>query len=210
MPRKLRCIEPTAIYHGIPRFVGQEFFIESQEERLMYLRLFGLAVRHSDWRCFAYAIMSNHIHLALVAGQHSLASWMRPVHTDFAQWLNKRRERIGAIFTRGPNMRHVMPSGAARLISYIHCNPVRAGLVSDPGQSDWSSHRAYLGTGYRPQWLDVETGLKLSGFENGAELDRWMACNPTSRSDLEVFHTESELGSDPITPQTESELGSDP
>ena len=186
MPRKLRCIEPTAIYHCIPRFVGQEWFIESKEERLMYLRLFGMAIAECDWRCFAYAVMSNHMHLALVAGKDPLASWLRPAHTDFAQWVNERRERIGAVFTRGPNMRHVMPSGAARLISYIHCNPVRAGVVSDPTQSDWSSHAAYLGSGHRPAWLDVALGLKLSGFENGLELDSWMRSTPTTRDDLEV------------------------
>ena len=32
-------------------------------------------------------------------------------------------------------------------------------------QSTWTSHRAYLGVASAPAWLDVATGLMLSGFE---------------------------------------------
>jgi hypothetical protein len=55
------------------------------------------------------------------------------------------------------------PSGAA-LVAYIHNNPVRAGVVSDPANSAWTSHRAYLGLATPPTWLDVEQGLRLCGF----------------------------------------------
>jgi putative transposase len=151
--------------------------------------------------------MSNHIHLALIAGQDSLASWLRPVHTDYEQWLNERLERIGAVFVRGPNLIHVMPSGVARLTSYLHCNPVRAGVVSDPADSEWTSHRAYLGIGYRPTWLDVDAGLRLAGFSSGQALDSWMKTTETTREDLETFRAiaprrrgrpSREMGSDPF------------
>ena len=31
------------------------------------------------------------------------------------------------------------------LVKYLHCNPVRAGMVSQPEEYRWSSHRGYLG-----------------------------------------------------------------
>jgi putative transposase len=41
------------------------------------------------------------------------------------------------------------------LVRYIHCNPVRAGLVQSPDQYQWSSHRTYLGRAAIP-WLTTD------------------------------------------------------
>lgn len=54
---------------------------------------------------------------------------------------------------------------AARLVAYNHNNAVRAGIVADPADSDWSSHRAYVGLVPAPPWLDVERGLALCGYD---------------------------------------------
>lgn len=54
----------------------------------------------------------------------------------------------------------------ARLLAYIHNNPVRAGVVSDPFDSTWSSHRVYVGEAPAPAWLDVELGLSRAGFSS--------------------------------------------
>ncbi len=56
------------------------------------------------------------------------------------------------------------------LVRYIHCNPVRAGLVPKPDEYKWSSHNAYIGK--NPiSWLT--TDLVLSQFakqENKAQV----------------------------------------
>lgn len=178
---------PGTIYHLISRFVAKEWFIESSAERTTYLLLLGSALERTDWRCFSYAVMSSHIHLGLIAGERPLAEWLRPLHTDFAKWINVRRERVGAVFVRGPELVAFEPSGAAALINYIHCNPVRAGLVADPADSDWSSHQAYVGRVCRPPWLDVDAGLELAGFEDGRALAAWMSEVRVQREGLERF-----------------------
>ncbi|MEO8844374.1 MAG: hypothetical protein ABI704_22510 [Kofleriaceae bacterium] len=157
-------IEPGRVYHVISRFVAKEWFIESNVERRCYCSLVGGAIAETDWRLFAYAIMSSHVHLGLVAGRVPLAKWMRPTHTTFAGWLNQRRERIGGVFVRGPNVIEVRPDGAARLIDYIHRNPQRAGVVRHPNDSDWTSQRAYVGLEHQRSWLDVDCGLRLVGM----------------------------------------------
>lgn len=189
MPRLLRRIEPGSVYHLISRFVGSEWFVRSDEERRRYLELLGVALVQCDWRCFSFAIMSNHIHLGVVAGRATLASVFRPVHTAFADWINKERKRIGAVFVRGPRARQVRQGGVARLIGYVHCNPVRAGLVHEPSASTWTSHRAYVGLATPPPWLDVATGLQLAGFECPSELDRWIATT-LQRGELRTAHLE--------------------
>lgn len=162
-----------SIYHLISRFVAKEWFIDSARERRMYLALLGTAIAATDWRLFSYAVMSSHIHLGVLAGSVALRDWMRPMHTTFANWMNEQRERIGAVFVRGPNVIHVRAGDVGELVRYIHLNPVRAGVVASPVESDWTSHRAYEGAAYTQPWLDIQAGTQLAGFESPADLARW-------------------------------------
>jgi hypothetical protein len=181
MARGGASIRAGTIQHTIPRFVAKEWFIESALERSVYLSLLSGALENTDWRCFSYAVMSSHIHLGLIAGHDTLASWLRPMHTRFAHWMNEQRERIGAVFVRGPNVIEVQPDGVSRLINYIHNNPVRAGVVAHPEMSNWTSHRAYAGLSHRPAWLDIESGLEHSRFEDASALTNWTLKLPRFR-----------------------------
>jgi len=185
MPRPIRSTHAGTVYHLISRFVGQEFFIRTAEERRQYLQLFGMGISKSDWRCVSYAVMSNHIHAAVLAGEMPLVSWLREPHSIFAEYMNEKHRRIGAVFVRGPNAVPYREDGVARLIAYIHNNPVRAGLVAAPADSDWTSHRAYLGTAEKPEWLDVGLGLELSRRGETMWLDSWQQTD-VSRADLEA------------------------
>ena len=104
------------------------------------------------------------------------------MHTPFAEWINARHERIGAVFVRGPTDYRVRPDGVAKVIGYIHRNPVRAGLVSDPRDSDWTSHAAYLGLAERPSWLDTAKGLELAGFRDAEQMDEWIRATEIDRA----------------------------
>lgn len=174
-------IQPASVYHLISRFVAKEWFIESAVERRMYLSLLGIAIAATDWRLFSYGIMSSHIHLGALAGTVPLRDWLRPMHTKFANWLNERRGRIGAVFVRGPNVLDVRHEDVAATIAYIHANPVRAGVVLSSSDSDWTSHRAYEGTAYCQTWLDVGAGVALAGFESSVQLARW--CGTTQHQE---------------------------
>lgn len=153
----------------------------------MYLTLLGLEMPATDWRCFSYAVMSSHIHLGLVAGEGLLEDWLRPVHTAFASYINDRRERIGGIFVKGPDLIAFRRDGVPHLINYIHNNPVRAGVVARARDSNWTSHHAYVGLTHRSRWLDVEGGLELAGFADGAELERWMDKIRVERDEVDAF-----------------------
>jgi putative transposase len=182
MPRALRATRPLHVYHLISRFVGGEWFMRGAEERRLYLRLLGISLRQSDWRCLGYALMSTHIHLEAVAGAQPLADWLRGVHGPFAKFINERERRIGSVFVRGPKDFLVRADGVARVTGYIHRNPVRAGVVSDPRDSDWTSHRAYVGLAERPPWLDTELGLELAGFRDAAHMDSWIRATDIDRA----------------------------
>ncbi|MBA3504030.1 MAG: hypothetical protein H0T65_26955 [Deltaproteobacteria bacterium] len=159
------------VHHLIARFVASQWFVETDHERDIYLRLLGDALRTSDWTCIAYAVMSNHIHLGMVAGSTPRASWLRNAHSPFGEWINRRNERIGSVFVKKPTERVVNPDEVAKVVAYIHNNPVRAGVVSRANESSWTSHGAYLGSRRRPDWLDVEQGYDLMQIKGPADFN---------------------------------------
>ncbi|MGE0870346.1 MAG: transposase [Kofleriaceae bacterium] len=186
MPRTIRAYIPGSVYHLIARFVNEQWFIQSAEERRRYLHLLGVALSTSDWRCLAYAVMSNHIHLLMIAGATALSSWIRAVHSPFAGWINYRSGRIGPVFVRGPKDHGVEPHNVAKAIAYLHNNPVRAGTARRARNSTWTSHRAYVGLTATPAWLDVSGGLARSGFSDPEEFERWLDHAPSERPDIDL------------------------
>jgi hypothetical protein len=50
-----------------------------------------------------------------------------------------------------PNLKHLL-----RNVRYVHLNPCRDGLASDPLEWEWSTHRDATGTAF-PGWLDRST-----------------------------------------------------
>ena len=166
MPRGPRHTPAGTVQHFIARIAGGEHRVRGWPERRELTRRLGDAITPTDWRALAVAWMSNHEHLAAQAGEQSADAFLRPLHSGFATWLNERDGRFGYVYAGRPkNVTFNTEEAVANLLAYIHNNPVRAGVVVDPADSAWTTHRAYLGLERAPGWLDVERGLCLSGFD---------------------------------------------
>jgi REP element-mobilizing transposase RayT len=57
---------------------------------------------------------------------------------------------------------HLIPNDLhlQRTIRYIHLNPCREGLVTDPLEWEWSTHRDLVGAAY-PRWIDLQRWMEL-------------------------------------------------
>ena len=149
MPRRPRIWFPGALYHIIVRGDNREpiFFIE--QDYRTYLQFLNDAKGRYGCQLFAYALMTNHVHLMVQTGQlHPISKLMQSVNTVYTMYVNKKYKRVGHIFQgRYHGVLVEKESYALELTRYIHLNPVRAGLVRVPQQYRWSSYRAYLGKG---------------------------------------------------------------
>lgn len=172
--RRARLHVPGAVHHLIWRCLNHEWLINSQQQRERYLHWLGRALVDSDWKCIAYAVMSNHIHLAAVAGEDPLARWSRRVNTPFAMWMNDQTGRLGPFFADRPRDYALREIGAASTIGYIHNNPVRAGLVARARDSEWTSHRAYVGLATTPSWLHVDEGMFRAQATDTEDFERYV------------------------------------
>jgi REP element-mobilizing transposase RayT len=183
--RVARHIWPGIAYHLIWRFVDSTWYLQGEPERTKYLALLNRALSASTWRCFAFALMSNHIHMALIAGVEALESWSRRVHTPFARWINQQRGRIGPVMADRPKAIAIDRGREAHVLAYIHNNPVRAGVVARPGESSWTSHCYYVDA-TPPPWLAVDFACARMGITRGAEMDAWVNATSGESGELDM------------------------
>ena len=147
MPRYARINVPLGIHHIISRTIRREYLIKGPHERLYYLRQLAQATKQTDAQVLAWCLMSNHVHLVVRAGRDPLSRLMKPVHTGFGGWLSSRLGRGGGpVFA--DRYKSILVDEEAyllQLVRYVHNNPIRAGVVANPEDSVWTSHREYLG-----------------------------------------------------------------
>jgi putative transposase len=146
MPRKPRIEFPGAFYHVITRGNKKEdLFFESAGKQRFLDKLLFYRNRY-EFIVYTYALMDNHIHLLIETGDVPLSKIMQGLLQSHTQWHNKKHRTVGHLF-QGRYKAILCDKDAylIGLVCYIHVNSVRAGLVEDPADFAWSSHRAYLG-----------------------------------------------------------------
>ena len=109
--------------------------------------------------CFAWALMSNHVHLLLRTGLVPISVFMSRLLTGYAGWFNKKYRRHGQLFqNRYKSILCQEDLYLKELVRYIHLNPLRAGLVSSLGELDkypWSGHHVLLRSP-KMTWQNIE------------------------------------------------------
>ena len=86
----------------------------------------------SSTPCFAWTLMTNHVHLLSRTADTPLATLMRHLLTGYAMAVNRRYHRHGQLFqNRYQSILCQEDAYLLELTRYIHLNPLRAGMVKD-------------------------------------------------------------------------------
>lgn len=180
VPRVPRIHYPGAVYHAMSRGTeGREIFADDTD-RLVFLKVLADAKKIHGLRIFAYCLMGNHFHILTQAGDSPLYSGMHHFLTRYSLHFNQRHKHAGHLF----QSRYTAPlcrqdSYLRTLLRYIHMNPVRAGLVTNPADWHWSGHNGLVGARIDPI-LDLDQLAAIRG-ETLAEL-RIAYAESTTRS----------------------------
>ena len=145
MARRQRFHSSTSVYHVMLRGNdGQSiFFSEDDKSRMCILLQQG--TERFGHMIEAFCFMSNHIHLAVKVSEINVSKIIHHLAFRFTRYINRRYKRNGHLFQgRFKSVLVDDEDYLKELIRYIHLNPVRAGIVADPQDYVWSSHRAYL------------------------------------------------------------------
>jgi putative transposase len=97
-----------------------------------------------SWLVYACVVLSHHVHLVLKTPQPDLARGMHVFLSSYANaWA--RRHRFSAHVSQGRYRTEQVEDETylGVVTRYVHLNPVRAGLVTDPAAWEWSSDPGY-------------------------------------------------------------------
>lgn len=121
------------------------------EDRARLCELVAEVIGLHGMRVHAFCWMPNHVHLLIEVSDTPLGPAMMCIASRFARTVQWRRETTGHLFER--RYRAILVDSErylCELLRYIHLNPVRAGLVADPADYEWSGHRsAFRAGGHR-------------------------------------------------------------
>jgi len=174
MARKPRIHYPGALYHVMLRGNGGEDIFFEDGDRRHFLGLVEEGVVRYRHRIHAFCLMANHVHFAVQVGDVALSKITQNLSFRYTGWINKARGRIGHLFQgRYKAILVDRDSYLIELVRYIHLNPVRVGLVKDPGAYRWSGHRYYMGNGKVP-WLTTDWVLSQFGKDAGRARARYL------------------------------------
>jgi len=163
MARKPRIHVAGGLYHVMLRGNGGDdiFFID--EDRYRFYLLMQEGLERFGHRIHGFCCMTNHVHMAIQVSDIPLSKIMQNLSFRYTRWINQREKRIGHLFQG--RYKAILVDGDSyllELVRYIHLNPVRAGMVNDPIEYQWSGHRAYLGEEHLP-WLTTDWVLSQFG-----------------------------------------------
>ena len=110
----------------------------------MFLQYLGDAIEKHGVLVHAYVLMTNHCHLlATPLREQSLPKALQSLGRRYVQRFNWTYERSGTLW-EGRYRASIVDTDAYLFtcMRYIECNPLRAGMVSRPGDYRWSSHHS--------------------------------------------------------------------
>jgi len=132
MPRQSRIDAPGALHHIMVRGIDRNRIFHDDKDREDFIGRFSGLVQETRTRCFAWALMNNHVHLLLRTGAVAITSIMRRLLTGYAITFNRRHRRNGHLFhNRYQSILCEQDPYLKQLVAYIHLNPLRAGIEAD-------------------------------------------------------------------------------
>lgn len=117
---------------------------DDYQRMLRFLRDFSI---ESKVAVHAYVLMTNHLHLLLTPETNEgVPRMMQALGRRYVRYFNDRHSRTGTLWEG--RYRSSLIDAERYLLAcmvYMDLNPVRAGMVSGPGDYAWSSYGHYAG-----------------------------------------------------------------
>ena len=144
MPRQPRFFYPGAVLHVVQRGNDRAPVFTCANDHRFYLDCLRDASRTHEVSVHAYVLMTNHVHLlASPAHAQALPRMMQTLGRRYVGRFNFLHRRTGTLW-EGRYKATLVDTEAYLFccLRYVELNPVRALMVTAPGDYRWSSHRA--------------------------------------------------------------------
>ena len=142
--RQPRFIVPGQPLHVIQRGNNRTVIFAARADYEVFREWVAAACNRHGCLVHAYVFMTNHVHLLMTpATADGIGAVMQSVGRRYVQYFNRKHDRTGTLWEG--RYRATLIDSQQYLLAcyrYIELNPVRAGLVADPGEYRWSSYGA--------------------------------------------------------------------
>jgi len=159
MPRQARIDAPGALHHIMVRGIERRKIFKDNKDKDNFVERLGDILKNTSTSCYAWSLLSNHIHLLLRTGDHPIATVMRRLLTGYAVTFNRRYNRHGQLFqNRYKSILCQEDPYFIELVRYIHLNPLRVKIVKNYGglgRYKYCGHGVILGN-KRNDWQDID------------------------------------------------------
>jgi len=172
---KRKLTSPDLVSHITQRAAGKDpLFIEDHDYLCMLANMKYIAKKRS-LDIYAFCLMPNHIHLLVSPREDELHEPMRDLFSRYAMWFNNKYERKGHLFA-GPYRQSVCLDDAYLLTAslYIHMNPARANLVTNPLEYKWSSVSLYHNQNAPTSFVKPDFVLRILANDNHMQKKKYL------------------------------------
>jgi REP element-mobilizing transposase RayT len=156
MSRQPRQSSETNIYHVMMRGINHQNIFEEPEDYYQFINtLDRMRTQYDDnglpcgTNCiyYAYCLMSNHFHLLIHEREEPIGDTIKRIASSYVYYFNRKYGRDGHLFKERFKSEPVNDMAYfTTLLRYIHQNPVKAGIVTEVKDYEYSSWGEYDGT----------------------------------------------------------------
>lgn len=146
MPRTARIVAPDYPFHITQRGNNRQNVFEDGKDKKIYLDLINEYSKKYDLSHLAYCLMDNHVHfISIPHNKNSLSRVFSVVNMRYSQYFNKKMDKSGHLW-QGRFYSCVLGDGHLLVaLRYVERNPVRAGMVKEAWNWEWSTAGEHIG-----------------------------------------------------------------
>ena len=154
MPRQARLSSGTGIYHVMLRGINHQNIFEEPEDYYQFLNTLDMMAQSYEpdgtpsgrnYTLYAYCLMSNHIHLLIREREDKIGMAIKRIASSYVYYYNHKYSRDGHLFRERFKSEVVNDMAYfVTLLRYIHQNSVKAGMVKEVKDYEFSSWHEYI------------------------------------------------------------------
>ena len=177
MPRGARVKSESGIYHIMLRGINRENIFYDDEDYEKFIDTLKRYKDVSDYKIYAYCLMTNHIHILLKVGKEDIDLVLKRIAGSFVYWYNWKYHRVGHLFQDRFKSEPIDDDiYFLTVLRYIHQNPVKAYMVKDIDDYLYSSIHEYINensyltnTEFALSLMDIQTFIQFNRETNDDE-----------------------------------------
>lgn len=176
MPRRKRVWYPGAVYHVMSRGNHKGQVFKDDADYLAFLQCVDWIKMKYSFTIHSLCLMTNHFHILLETADTELSKIMQGILSTYAEGYNHKYGYTGHLF-EGRFTSCLIEDDVyfLEVSRYIHLNPVKAFLVQNPFDYDYSSYAVFAGEEKPVDRLGLNRRESIELISNLTEASRVLA-----------------------------------